>query len=262
MKKLLMMCAAIMFVLMGCKKTTTDNAGDNKAPVIESINLEKDVYGLNQKAIITATVHDPEDDNYTLHWHFNDTVVEQDELWLYFLSVGDKTISLTATDSNGNSSTKSSSFKVIDSDIGFGVWYDNLEIIRRSEVSPLVDIGLNRYTATGGGLPKRQYDFRNDSLIRGITQRWYTPAVLQPTQYAIAWTLHQDNLDRLANKFGEPSSLTYSIPLTGDPIEDGLNLINGMQVEAHYANDRTKATYRVRQDGAATVLYQINYGAN
>lgn len=254
-----MICAAIVFVLVGCKKNTIDNGNSNQAPVIKSINLEKELFGLNQKTIITATVSDPENDQFTLRWSFDDTIVTQNELWLYFLSVGDKSITLTATDANGNSSSKSASFKVIDSDIGFGVWYDNLEIIRRSEVSPLVDIGFDRYTATGGGLPKRQYDFRNDSLIRGITSRWYTPAVYQPTQYAIAWTLHQENLDNLTNRFGEPSSIEYSMALTGDPIEDGLNLINGMQVEAHYANERSNATYRVHQDGAATVLYQINY---
>lgn len=254
-----MICAVVMLSLIGCKKTTQTNEPVNGSPVIESINLEKELFGLNQKTIITATVSDPENDPFTLHWSFGDTTVTQNELWLFFMSVGNQSITLTATDVNGNSSSKSASFEVIDSDIGFGVWYDNLEIIRRSEVSPLVDIGFDRYTATGGGLPKRQYDFRNDSLIRGITSRWYTPAMSQPTQYAIAWTLHQDNLDYLKNRFGEPSSIEYSMALTGDPIEDGLNLINGMQVEAHYVNERSKATYRVHQDGVATVLYQINY---
>lgn len=244
------------------KKNTSTNEIDNGAPVIESINLEKDVFGLNQKTLVSATVSDPENDNITLCWHINDTVVEQNELWLSFMSIGDKSISLTATDSNGNSSTKTESFKVIDSDIGFGVWDDNIEIIRRSEVSPLVDIGLGRYKATGGGLPNRQYDFSEDMLVRGVMWKLYTPPTIIPNQCAIAWGLHQEIIDDLTSKFGESLSLTYSMPLTGDPAQDGWNLICGMQVEAHFVNDRTKVTYKVYRDGNYTARYESNYMQN
>ena len=254
-------------VFSGCSKDEpnkpTKKEEVNKAPIITSIDFEKTTFALNQVAIVKATVTDPENDPISLSWSSGTADFGKgQELELRFASVGEKEITLKATDTKGNAATKSSRINVIDPDFGFALWGDKLDIIKRSETGK--DLGDNAgviYHFLGNGYD-RYYTFDNDILVSGIQERVYTPKVLQATQYAIAWTLYEEELQKLSDRFGQPASITYSVQPTGNKSEDGLALINGAGIEAKFLSTRTKATLTVYRKGATTVCYKTNFSAS
>lgn len=270
MKKLLLTAIAIIGVVFALGACSGDEPSEpikkeevNKAPIIVSIDFEKTTFALNQIAIVKAMVTDPENDPISLSWSSGTTDFGKGkELELRFASVGEKEITLKATDTKGNETTKSSKINVIDPDFGFALWGDKLDIIKRSETG--TDLGDNAgviYHFLGNGYD-RYYTFDNDVLVSGIQERGYTPKVLQATQYAIAWTLYEEELQKLSDRFGQPISITYSVQPTGNKSEDGLALINGAGIEVKFSSSRTKATLTVYRKGTTTVCYKTNFSAN
>lgn len=265
-KNLFVVVALVGLVISfsGCSKDKpnepTRKKEINKAPVIISIDLEKSTFALNQVTIVRATVTDPENDPISLYWTSSTSNIGMGkELELSFVSVGEKNITLKATDIKGNETIKSTKFNVIYPDFGFALWGDKLEIIERSETG--VFLGNNAsviYHFLGDGYD-RYYTFDEDVLVSGIQERIYTPKVLNPTQYAIAWTLYEEELRKLINLLGEPISLTFSVQPTGNKSEDGLSLINGAVIEAKFLSSRTKATLTIYSKGSTTVCYKTAF---
>ena len=204
MKKFLLTMVALVGLtgaFSGCSKDEpnkpTKKEEINKAPIITSIDFEKTTFALNQVAIVKATVTDPENDPISLSWSSGTADFGKgQELELRFASAGEKEITLKATDTKGNAATKSSRINVIDPDFGFALWGDKLGIIKRSETGTyLGDNAGVIYHFLGNGYD-RYYTFDNDILVSGIQERVYTPKALQATQYAIAWTLYEEEAIR------------------------------------------------------------------
>lgn len=267
MKKILFTMIALVGMVVALVACSGDESSEpikkeevNKAPIIVSIDFEKTTFALNQIAIVKATVTDPENDPISLSWSSGTSDFGKgQELELRFASVGEKEIRLKATDAKGNETTKSGKINVIYPDFGFALWGDKLDIIQRSETGNF--LGDNAgviYHYLGDGYD-RYYTFDNNVLVSGIQERIYTPKVLQPAQYAIAWTLYEEELKKLTERFGQPTSLTYSVQPTGDKANDGLSLINGAGIEANFSSSRTKATLTIYRKGSTTVCYKTNF---
>ena len=84
----------------------------------------------------------------------------------------------------------------------------------------------------------------------------------RPKTDRIAWTLYEEELQKLSDRFGQPTSITYSVQPTGNKSEDGLALINGAGIEAKFLSTRTKATLTVYRKGTTTVCYKTNFSAS
>lgn len=271
MKKLLLTMIALVGLAVafsGCSEdgepnTPTKKEEANKAPIINSIDFEKTTFALNQIAIAKTTVTDLENDQISLSWSSGTIDLGKgQEIELRFSFVGEKEITLKATDAKGNEATKSAKINVVDPDFGFALWGDKLDIIQRSETGNFLgDNASVIYHYRGDGYD-RYYTFDKNIFVFGIQERIYTPKILHPTQYAIAWTLYEEELKKLIKLFGQPTSLTYSVQPTGDKAKDGLSLINGAGIEAKFSSSRTKATLTVYRKGATTVCYKSNFSAN
>jgi hypothetical protein len=230
--------------------------------VQRKICFEKKTFALNKKTIVSASVTDPENDKFDLFWSSGDKDFGKGvELEWVFLSLGEKKVTVKATDANGNSSTLTDIVTVIEPDFGYAIWGDNIEIIQRSEKgSYMGNTASVIYHFLGGGYD-RFYTFSDKKLVSGSEEYQYTPQVLQQTQYAIAWTLYEEQLNKLNNKFGEQTSFYCSVTLTGAPAQDGLWLINGAGIEVKFENkaNRSNATLTVYRKGTTTVCYKTTY---
>ncbi|WP_060827354.1 hypothetical protein [Tannerella forsythia] len=268
MKKILFAIASVAMMLMiGCKKDELSEPikpiqkeEKNRAPAITSIDFEKSTFALNQVAIVKATVTDPENDDIDFSWSSGGVNIgNEQELKVRFSSIGERDFTLKVTDSKGNKAEKSLKINVVKPDFGFALWGDKLDIIQRSDTG--LYLGNNAsviYHFLGDGYD-RYYTFNKGMLVSGIQERIYTPKVLHPTQYAIAWILYEEELKKLTDRFGKPNSLIFSTQITGDKSKDGLSLINGSGIEAKFSSSRTNVTLTVYRKGRTTVCYRTNF---
>jgi hypothetical protein len=238
---------------------------ENKAPIIESIDLGKSTFGVNQILIVTAKVTDPDGDNFSLSWSSgNNDFGRGKELELTLGSIGEKEVTVTATDEKGNVSKLSKSFTVTECDFGFGLWGDDLDVIQRSEKGTYMGNLINaenthRYVNNGNWY----YKFIDNKLKTGVYEMEYTPKVMQPTQFGIAWILYEEKLNELISKFGDYTNQTTNGNFTGVKEDDGLSLINGAHIETYFANNRTNVVFKVYRKNATsqTVMYEITYNS-
>jgi hypothetical protein len=219
------------------------------------------------KIIASTTVSNPEAFNITILWSSlwssgQSNFGEGNEIELLLLSVGEKTLTATLTDEIGNKTELTTTFTVTECDFGFGMWGDKLDVIQRSETGTYKgnNMGTN-YHWLGDGWD-RYYTFSDNKLTFGMKLFEYTPKVMQPAQYAIAWTLHESWVSELKEVFGEPIEMaTYVKEFTGDATNDGLALLNGGRIEMKFSNDITSVMYNVyrKTSSAYTVVYEIKY---
>ena len=280
MKRILFSLMVLVSVMLnfGCSsdtKITEIEKEINKAPIIESLTFGNDaelgnrviysrnVFGLNQKVIVRAKVTDPENDPISLSWSSgsNDFGKGQ-ELELMFGRVGsDIGVTVKDTDDKNNSTSITKTISVIECDFGFGLWGDELEIIKESETGVYMGTIINaehmhRYVNEGNWY----YKFSDNKLYSGLYQRIYTPKVLQPTQFEIAWVLYEEKLNELIVKYGDFTKQESSRSFSGVKKDDGLSLINGATIDTYFDNERTKIHYRVHlPTEAITVVYDVTY---
>ncbi|MDR1459780.1 MAG: hypothetical protein LBI60_06170 [Bacteroidales bacterium] len=273
MKNVLFILVVLSLVFAGCSKGNEiedvnktpeiPKIPENKAPIIESIDLGKSTFGVNQILIITAKVTDPDGDNFSLSWSSgNNDSVKGKELELTLGSIGEKEITVTATDEKGNVSKLSKSFTVTECDFGFGIWDDDLDIVKRSEKGTYMGTIINaenthHYTNNGNWY----YKFDDGKLKNGTYIMEYTPKVLQQSQFAIAWTLYDETIDELISKYGNFTNQTTNGNFTEDSVKNGLALINGVHIETYFSNQRTDIEFKVYRKIATsqTVVYETNY---
>ena len=264
MKKMLSMLFLVSVVLFsGCSE---DNNGineneipkENKAPVIESIDLGKVEFGINQIIIVRAKVTDPENDNISLSWSSGSKDFGKgQELELTLASKGDK----AAVDCVQVSSL-SKKITVIDCDFGFGVWNDDIDVIKRREKGTYIGTVINaenthRFIDNGNWY----YKFSNNKLSSGIYEMEYTPQVMQSAQFKIAWTLYEETLNNLIEKFGNHTNQEINGTFIGDSEKDGLAILNGARITTYFSNERTTVTFKVFRKNATsnTVMYETTY---
>jgi len=272
MKRIVFILAIVAMAFAGCDKEIDKNEKEkepekqeNKAPIIESINLGKSSFGVMQVIIVTATVTDPEGDSFSLSWSSgNNDFGKGKELELTLGSIGEKEVTVTATDDKGNSSKLSKSFIVTECDFGYGMWNDDLDVIKRSEKGVYMGTLVNaenthRFINDGNWY----YKFNDSKLKNGTYVMEYTPQVLQPTQFAIAWTLYKETLDKLVSKYGNYTNQTTNGNFTEDSASNGLALINGVYIDTYFSNQRTDILFKVYRKNATsqTVVYETNYSS-
>lgn len=279
MKKYLLALLVCVMAFAGCSKddegpgNPPDNTDNTKDIVIKSITFgnddntktyDRNTYGVNQKVIARAVIDNPNNDNISLSWSSgSNDFGKGKELELLFGKINPSAeVTVSASDSKGNKGTLSKTFSVIECDFGFGVWNDEIEIIKDSETGAYVNNNAGViYEFIDEGV-RRFYTFSDNKLISGKTIYEYTPKVLQPTQFEIAWTLYEEKLNELITKYGNYTKQETSRNFTGNKADDGLALINGATIDTYFENAKTKIHYKVHhaQGGAATtVTYQVNY---
>lgn len=274
MKKVLFCLLAVVAVaLVGCSKDDNEpNENiENKAPVIESVVFGNDdntifynrnTFGLNQKVIVRVNVNDPENDKVSLSWSSGtNNFGNGKELELTFGKVNPNAeVTVKATDEKGNSSSFTKTFSVVDCDFGFGLWGDGINIIKESETG--VYNGNNAsviYEFIEEG--RRFYTFSDNKFVSGTKRNEYTPKVLQPAQFEIAWTLYEETLNKLIEKYGNYTKQETSTTFSGTKKDKGLALINGANVDTYFSNEKTNVHYKVYHSttSATTVIYDVIY---
>jgi hypothetical protein len=274
MKKLLLVLTVIVLFL-GCEKDEPEKENENpivenpivenKAPIIESIELGKNSFGVFQVLIVTAKVNDPEGDTFSLSWSSgSNDFGKGKELELTLGSVGEKEVTVTATDEKGNSSKLSKSFTVSECDFGYGMWNDDLDVIKRSEKGSYMGTLINadnthRFVNNGNWY----YKFNNGKLKNGTYVMEYTPQVLQPTQFTTAWILYEETIDKLISKYGNFTNQTTNGDFTEDSVKNGLALINGSHIETYFSDQRSDIEFKVYRKNVTsqTVVYETNYSS-
>ena len=236
---------------------------DYQPVTIASINFEKPTLGAGQVVIFSVTISNPETFKYTISWSSGSNNFGNGyELELTMLSAGEKTLTATVTDELGRKSELTKTFTVVECDFGFGMWGDKLDVIQRSETGVYKGNNMSTiYHWLGSGWD-RYYTFSDNKLSFGMKVYEYTPKTNQNQQIVIAWTLHEEYVSELTEKFGAPTEYaTYVRVFTGDPLNDALALINGGVVEIKFSNSRTNVTYTAtrKPSTANTVQYEIRY---